>query len=245
MAENGKLTPFAGLVLDVGRDWSAYASYTDIFQAQSSLDIHGKKLDPLLGRSYELGLKGELLDKRLQVGAAVYRLLQDNVAQAITGSYAPNGEQAYRAVKGAETRGFEVEMTGEIRRHWNASVGFARNIARDAERNRLNPEIPRNTLKLFTTYRLPHIGHGLTVGGGARWQSGTWSDLSFLGLPNVSRVEQKSYAVADLMVQYAINPKLTVSANLYNVFDRKYQGVSTSSYYGEARNMRVAVSMKF
>jgi outer membrane receptor for ferric coprogen and ferric-rhodotorulic acid len=83
------------------------------------------------------------------------------------------------------------------------------------------------------------------VGGGVRWQSGTWSDLSFLGLPNVSRVEQKSYAVADLMVQYAINPKLTVSANLYNVFDRKYQGVSTSSYYGEARNMRVAVSMKF
>lgn len=34
-------------------------------------------------------------------------------------------------------------------------------------------------------------------------------------------------------------------ANLYNVFGRKSQGVSTSSYYGEARNLRVAVSMKF
>lgn len=60
------------------------------------------------------------------------------------------------------------------------------------------------------------MGHGLTVGGGARLQSGTGSDVSFLGLPGISRFEQKSYAVADLMVDYAINPRLMVSANLYN-----------------------------
>ena len=67
------------------------------------------------------------------------------------------------------------------------------------------------------------MGYGLPWAAGARYKAAPGA--TFLpGLPNVSRVEQKSYAVADLMVQYAINPKLTVSANLYNVFDRKYQG---------------------
>lgn len=245
MAENGKLTPYVGVVLDLGRDWSLYGSYTDIFQAQSAVDVNGRTLAPVLGRSYELGVKGELLDRRLQLSAAVYRLLQDNVAQAITGSYAPDGSQAYRAVQGAETRGFELEANGALTRDWNLSAGFARNLARDGQSQRLNPEIPRNTFKLFTTYRLAGLGRGLTVGGGARWQSGTWSDYSFLGLPGVSRAEQKSYAVADLMLQMPLTAQLTLSAHLYNVFDKKYQAISTSAYYGEARNLRVSLAMKF
>lgn len=245
MAENGKLTPYAGVVLDLARDWSLYGSYTDIFQAQSAVDVNGRTLPPVLGRSYELGVKGELLDRRLQLSAAVYRLLQDNVAQAITGSYAPDGSQAYRAVQGAETRGFELEANGALTRNWNLYAGFARNLARDGQSQRLNPEIPRNTFKLFTTYRLAGLGRGLTVGGGARWQSGTWSDYSFLGLPGVSRAEQKSYAVSDLMLQMPLTAQLTLSAHLYNVFDKKYQAISTSAYYGEARNLRVSLAMKF
>jgi outer membrane receptor for ferric coprogen and ferric-rhodotorulic acid len=207
--------------------------------------VNGRTLPPVLGRSYELGVKGELLDRRLQLSAAVYRLLQDNVAQAITGSYAPDGSQAYRAVQGAETRGFELEANGALTRDWNLYAGFARNLARDGQSQRLNPEIPRNTFKLFTTYRLAGLGRGLTVGGGARWQSSTWSDYSFLGLPGVSRAEQKSYAVADLMLQMPLTAQLTLSAHLYNVFDKKYQAISTSAYYGEARNLRVSLAMKF
>ena len=243
--ESGKLTPYAGVVLDIARDWSLYGSYTDIFQAQSAEDVHGRTLDPVLGRSYEVGVKGELLERRLQVSAAAYRLLQDNVAQAIPGSYAPNGSQAYRAVQGAETRGFEIEANGALTRDWNLYAGFARNLARDAQQQRLSPEIPRNTFKLFTTYRLAGLGRGMTVGGGWRWQSATWTDYSFLGVQGVGRAEQPSYGVADLMLQLPLTPQLTLSANLYNVFDKKYQAISTSAYYGEARNLRVALAMKF
>ena len=64
-------------------------------------------------------------------------------------------------------------------------------------------------------------------------------------LPGVSRAEQKSYAVADLMLQMPLTAQLTLSAHLYNVFDKKYQAISTSAYYGEARNLRVSLAMKF
>lgn len=245
MSENGRLTPYAGVVLDVARDWSLYGSYTDIFQAQNQVDVHGRTLAPVLGRSYELGVKGELLEGRMQLSAAAYRLLQDNVAQAIPGSYAPDGNQAHRAVKGAETRGFELEANGALTPNWNLYAGFARNLARDAQQQRLMPEIPRNTFKLFSTYRMAGLGRGMTVGGGWRWQSGTWSDYSFLNLPGVSRAEQKSYAVVDLMLQIPLTQQLTLSANLYNVFDKKYQAIATSSYYGEARNLRLSLGMKF
>ncbi|MNV93902.1 FhuE receptor precursor [compost metagenome] len=85
----------------------------------------------------------------------------------------------------------------------------------------------------------------MTVGGGWRWQSATWTDYSFLGVQGVGRAEQPSYGVADLMLQLPLTPQLTLSANLYNVFDKKYQAISTSAYYGEARNLRVALAMKF
>ncbi len=245
MNESGRLTPYAGVVLDLTRDWSVYGSYTDIFQAQCATDVNGRKLDPVLGRSYELGIKGELLQRRLQLSAAAYRLLQDNVAVAVPGSHAPDGNQAYRAAKGAETRGFELEANGALTPRWNLSAGFARNLARDAQQQRLNPGIPRNTFKLFTTYRLDGLGRGITLGGGLRWQSATWSDVSFLGLSGVTRAEQPGYGVADLMVKLPLTDQLTLAANLYNVFDKKYQAISTSAYYGEARNLRVSLAMKF
>ena len=74
--------------------------YTDIFQAQSSLNIR-RKSSILLGRSYELGLKGELLDKRLQVGAAVTACCRTTWPRPSRAATRPMA-QAYRAVKGAE-----------------------------------------------------------------------------------------------------------------------------------------------
>ena len=47
---------------------SAYASYTDIFLPQSERDANGQQIEPIVGKSYELGLKSELFDGRLKLG---------------------------------------------------------------------------------------------------------------------------------------------------------------------------------
>ncbi|MGT2490849.1 TonB-dependent receptor domain-containing protein [Cupriavidus basilensis] len=35
-SETGKITPYVGLVYDLSKHWSAYASYTNIFKPQTT-----------------------------------------------------------------------------------------------------------------------------------------------------------------------------------------------------------------
>jgi len=240
--ENGEVTPYIGVVYDIDRHWSAYASYTDIFKPQSNRSESGSFLDPLIGQSYEIGAKGAFLDDRLNVSGAVYTVKQDNLAVAIDGVFAPDGSQAYRAVSGTETRGFELEVAGELAPGWQAQASFSRALSEDREGSRLNTNIPQNTAKLFTTYRFADIGNGLTVGGGARWQSNIYSDNQG---PNQVRFTQGSYTVVDFLVRYPVTEQVTASFNLYNAFDSKYFTSTSSSFYGAPRNARLGVDVRF
>src|SRR5690606_13429359 len=74
--KSGVISPYAGLVYDLGPQTSVYASYSDIFTPQSAKSADGSTLKPVVGANYEVGIKGELLDKRLNVSAAVFRLEQ-------------------------------------------------------------------------------------------------------------------------------------------------------------------------
>jgi len=246
--ETGEVTPYAGLVYDISRDWSVYGSYTNIFQPQNNMGADGHYLDPQLGNSYETGIKGALMDNRLNVSAAVYKTKQDNFAVSIPGAFAPDGSQAYRAASGTSSRGLELEVAGQLAHNWQGMAGFARNMSADADGKQLNTEVPQSTLKLFSSYRLPQFGGagagGLNVGGGLRWQNHTWSDMSYLALPGDPIIRQGSYVLADAMLQYAFNQTVGVSVNLNNLFDKRYQVNSNSSYYGEGRNIRMALTFK-
>lgn len=238
-----QVTPYAGLVFDLSSQWSVYASYTDIFKPQSSKDASGSYLDPLLGKAYELGSKAELFGGKLNLAAALYQIEQDNLAVSIPGVLAPDGSQAYRAAAGTKTRGVEFEVGGQLARNWQASAAFARNLSQDADGNLLNTNVPQNTLKLFSTYRLPWVGNGLTVGGGVRWQNRTWSDFTWIsGSP---RVTQEAYSLVDLMARYEITPQVSATFNAYNLFDKTYQTSSSSAYYGEPRSVRLSLAYRF
>lgn len=238
-----QLTPYAGVVFDVSKQWSLYANYTDIFKPQSFKDASGAYLDPLLGKSIEVGSKAELFDGRLNLAAALYQAKQDNLGVSLPGVLAPDGSQAYRAANGTKTRGFEVELGGQLARQWQASAAFSRNMTKDASGALLNTNVPQNTFKLFSTYKLPGIGNGLTLGGGVRWQNRTWSDF-----PNVTgapRVTQHQYAVVDVMARYEITPQVAASFNAYNLFDQHYHTNSSSSYWGEPLNFRASLAYRF
>src|SRR5690606_2562039 len=123
-------------------------------------------------------------------------------AVAIPGEFAPDGSAAYRAESGTRSRGFEIELAGELAPNWQAAASYGRTLTKDMNDDPLNTDIPQNTFKLFTTYRFPEIGRGLTVGGGLRWQSRIYADDQG---PAEQRLTQKSYALVDLMARYEIN----------------------------------------
>ncbi|RYF57435.1 MAG: TonB-dependent receptor, partial [Comamonadaceae bacterium] len=222
---------------------STYASYTDIFKPQNNKTVTGDFIDPQTGSSYELGIKGSLLDERLNVSAAIYKTQQDNLAVAIVPqTFTPDGATAYEAKSGTSTRGFEFEVNGELQPGWQLSAGFARNMTRDRDGARLLTNVPQNTLKLATSYRIASVGNGLTVGGALRWQSEIYAVNQG---PARARFVQPSYAVTDLFIKYAFTPRLLGTLNVNNVFDKRYYATTGNSYYGTPRQLRVGLEARF
>ncbi|SUH38091.1 ferric-rhodotorulic acid outer membrane transporter [Salmonella enterica subsp. enterica] len=60
--EKNHTTPYAGLIYDINDNWSAYASYTSIFQPQNKRDKAGQYLAPITGNNYEAGLKSDWMN---------------------------------------------------------------------------------------------------------------------------------------------------------------------------------------
>ncbi|MFV7791444.1 TonB-dependent receptor domain-containing protein, partial [Aliarcobacter lanthieri] len=63
--------PYLALSYDITENLTTYVSYTEIFNPQSKKDRSGDYLDPETGFNYEVGLKGEWFDERLNSSIAL------------------------------------------------------------------------------------------------------------------------------------------------------------------------------
>ncbi|HDS1818123.1 TPA: TonB-dependent siderophore receptor [Pseudomonas putida] len=231
--ENGVFIPYAGVVYDLDDTWSLYASYTKIFNPQGSwvTDESNKPLDPMEGVGYEIGIKGTHLDGKLNSSLAVFKLEQDNLAIW-------QHDNVYSAEQDTTSKGIELELNGELAEGWQASAGYAYSVTTDADDQRINTNLPRNSFKTFTSYRLHGPLDKLTIGGGVNWQSKVGADLHTFS--------QGSYAVTNLMARYDINQHLSASVNLNNVFDRAYYSQSgLYGVYGTPRNVMTSFKYSF
>ncbi|EOV4965339.1 ferric-rhodotorulic acid/ferric-coprogen receptor FhuE [Salmonella enterica] len=242
--EKNHTTPYAGLIYDINDNWSAYASYTAIFQPQNKRDKAGQYLAPITGNNYEAGLKSDWMNSRLTTTLSVFRIEQDNVAQATTipipGS---NGEFAWKSTDGTVSKGVEFEVNGAITDNWQMTFGATRYVAEDNEGNAVNPNLPRTSVKLFTRYRLPAIPE-LTVGGGVNWQNRVYKDTT---TPyGTFRAEQGSYALVDLFTRYQVTKNFSVQGNINNLFDKTYDtNIDGSIVYGAPRNVSLTANYQF
>lgn len=245
--ERGVITPYAGLTYDLTPEHSLYISYTDIFKPQSAVDTNGTVLDPEVGKNYELGWKGEFFDGRLNANAAVYWIKRDNLAVP-DGVVLNTQDPAYRAENGAETKGIDLEVAGEVAPGWNIQTGYSHTRTENADGLRLTTQLPMDTFRFWTTYRLPGEWEKVTVGGGVNWNSK--SSVLFPKNRTVqvtTRVTQDDYAVASLMARYQVDEHLAATLNLDNLFDEKYYSGMAGSYghYGPPRNANLTLRYDF
>lgn len=246
------VSPYAGVVLDVTNNISVYASYTDIFQPQDYMDRNGNYLDPLQGSNYEAGVKGAFFDDRLNASFSVFLTRQDNVAEADNDGLVPgSGDQAYYGVDGTESKGFEIELGGEILPDWNIKAGYSRFNLKDPDGLELSTTLPRQTFNLFTSYRFSGALDKLTIGGGLRWQSGT-SALVWGADGSGSLVQRTAeidpYAVVNAMARYDFTEQTALQFNANNIFDERYfsqVNFYNTRHYGDPRNFTLKLSHKF
>ena len=258
-----KVTPYLGAIFDITAQISAYVSYSDLFKPQSNKDKNNQQLDPVIGANYEGGLKGEFFDGQLYAAVAGFYVQQDNLAEidptVPDGFLLPDGSTAYRAVTGAETRGFEAEITGQLTPRWRVAGGYTYAYTDNAAKVRINTLNPRNIARIQTSYDLSGRFEGLTIGGGLNWQSEIYT-LATIPVPgNTSapgtnpptlrvNVSQGSYVLASLMARYRFNEKLSASLNVDNLFDETYYrrvGFYNGGYYGEPRKVTLTLRAAF
>ena len=249
--QHGKVTPYAGVVYDLNETYSAYASYTSIYKPVTERSKSGTTLAPTEGNSYEIGLKGEYFDGRLNATAAIFRTEQKNLA-VVDGIDAAN-ETYYKSVDGATTKGIELELAGELMPDWNVMAGYTYAQTKTEDGGRLygyplETTKPENVARLFTSYRLPGVMNKVTVGGGVNWQSPFYGRIYNESKSDYDIIEQQSYALVNLMTRYEYNEHLTFNLNANNVFDKKYLsglGNFSTTYYGEPRNLMLTTKYTF
>ncbi|KRG42359.1 TonB-dependent receptor [Stenotrophomonas panacihumi] len=218
--EHNKTVPYAGLVYAFDPTWSAFASYTEIFDPQENRTVTGAFLEPVVGRSYEIGVKGRHFDGRLNSSLVLFDTRQDNVAEADVGNTLPDGmTQAYYAVDGTRSRGAELELSGDLSERWNASLGWSYFNLEGPDGEDLRTALPRTLFRVFTTYRLPGLEQ-LTIGGGANWQSASHALVD--GPDGPQRVNQASVTLLSVMARYQFTPRAELQLNADNLLDRKY-----------------------
>ncbi|MDD1015724.1 TonB-dependent siderophore receptor [Pseudomonas rubra] len=250
-----KVTPYFGLVYDLNDTYSVYASATKVFQPQSEQSASGTVLKPIEGTNYEIGLKGEHFDGRLNSSIAIFQINLENLPEAIPTSLGTCFDPfatCYTAAGEIRSRGIEFELSGALTENWQVSAGYTYNTAERIKDSAYDPigtftkgkrygtNLPANLFKLATTYRLPDDLKDWRVGGAMRTQSKIYTPFG---------VEQGGYTVYDLFTSYDVNRNLQVNLNLNNVFDKHYYSTITApteaNFFGEPRNFMVTARYKF
>ena len=246
VAADEKFSPYAGIIVDLSAQISAFASYAQVFSVQTQRDADNQQLAPLTGTNYEFGLKGEFFDKQLYVSANGFHMKQDNVAQLLAGAAPlPDGSTPYQAVSGVTTSGGELEVAGSITPAWRIAGGYTYVRSKNADDTRFSPDTPLHQAKLNTTYRIGPV----TLGGGALWQSRIYRAMPiptgvFLAnsqpVTATGDVSQGSYFLLGLLARYDLSPNVSLGVNATNVLDKTYfRNVSffNSGWYGQPRRV--------
>lgn len=249
--------PYAGLVGNVGAGLAVFTSYTEIFSPQSGREVSGDYLDPIEGRSVEVGIKGSHLNGRLTTSLTLFDTRQDNVAQPDVDSTGvvrkvklPDGtdsaDDASIGVDGTRTRGFEVDASGQIARNWNLALGWSYYNLEGPGGTAINTHIPRTMVRVFTTWSPAGEWSNLTIGGGANWQSGSYIRAAN-PVSGSERVDQKPVMLVNLMTRYQFTPSLSAQLNGNNLLNRKYYLLDNydNTSYGAPASVTASLKLRF
>ncbi|MCO8309070.1 TonB-dependent siderophore receptor [Pseudomonas mandelii] len=248
--ETGQVTPFAALLFDINDNLTAYASYADIFTPQGNYKtITGATLKPLIGQSYELGIKGEWFDGRLNSSFNLFRTIQKDAAQ--DDPACPDSTCSQNSGK-VRAQGFEAEVSGEVIDRLQLLAGYTytqTKVLEDADVSQdgvsYNTYVPRHLLRVWGDYALSGPLERVTVGAGVNAQSSNYRTSPTSG----NNVTQSGYAVWNSRIGYRIDDTWSVALNGNNLFDKRYYATvgteAWGNFYGEPRNFVMSVKADF
>lgn len=263
----GTFTPYMALMLDITPQWSAYFTTARGIRDQSNYYTPAyEPMDEAKTRSHELGLKGELLDGRLNTNITLYDMKRDNIATRLFSD--PDFDEEGRACcyVGADqqkSRGVEIDVSGAITSNWQINAGYTYDSNKQEygaeDGQRYASFTPRHTLRLWSSYRLSGAASGWRVGGGVKAQSKayesgtvrTWNEATqeYTGPAVAYDFFSSGRAIYNVFGAYRITPNWNLALNVDNLFDKKYfanvGSTATGNFYGAPRSYRLTLHGTF
>lgn len=144
------------------------------------------------------------------------------------------------------TRGYELELSGQVAPRWSVHAAFSHKISR-RDGQKVATLTPENQFSVYANHRLSGPWSGLTLGGGARWQDKTWGDMSN-PVTGQSRHTVRGYWRLDAMASYRFSDSLSGALNINNLLDKRYYTLfdAFSTYtWGAPRSVNVSLNYRF
>jgi outer membrane receptor for ferric coprogen and ferric-rhodotorulic acid len=120
--DQDEVVPYTGLTYNITPEYTLYGSYAEVFLPTNRFDTNQLVLDPIEGKTWELGVKSSWLDGELTGSFAYFNNAFEGFP-ITTGVRLANNQTAYRP-QNIESDGFELNLAGQITDEINTSFGF-------------------------------------------------------------------------------------------------------------------------
>lgn len=237
-ASDDRFSPRGGLLWQPMRWLSLYGSYTENFGPSNSIfSEDGQALPPQTAQQWETGLKTEFFEGRLRSTFSYFDLTRQNIAVAD-----PNNPRFSLAIGEAETRGIELDISGEILPGWSVIAAYTHmpfaKVTKDVGSSGLPGDTgtqgnrlflaPKHFGNLWSTYEFQNeLLRGLRIGAGVTGVGDRQGNAE-----NTFQIPY--YVIGNLMASYAMKmgkTLVTAQLNVNNVSDEKYfAGTNTGNF---------------
>lgn len=239
-AADNAVTPRVGVIYDLTDTVAVYADAARSFKPNTGASREGGGFAPEKGKSYEMGIKWEALDRQLSVDAAIYQIEKKNVLTTD-----PVDNTFSVAAGQVRSRGFDLNVAGNLTPEWRVIGGYAYVDAEVTRDNTLRSgtrlmNIPRNSFSLLNVYEFQDGAlKGLGLGAGGKYvdqRAGQTANTAF---------SMDAYTVVDLLGYYKVNERVRLNLDVKNLFNREYEEGAFGNIYaypGAPRTVQVGIA---
>lgn len=240
----------AGVVYQPTSNLSLYAQYATGADPLGSLITTSASQVPFdlaTGRQYEAGVKGLFLDGKAQWTFAAYKIVKKHLLTRDLNNPTQQIQVGQQSSKGLEAS-LAVQLAPGVSLDANGTVldaqfdDFFENVGGVpvSRKGKTPNNTPTESANLWLSWQIvPQV----RLYGGVRYVGKQYGDNA-----ETAAAILPSYTVADAGVEWSIRPNLTLNAQLFNAFDRKYgyNAYNTDQWIlGRPRAFEIRLNGKF
>lgn len=228
-------SPRVGVVFQPVPQLSLYATTASSFRPNSGISRDFKAFAPEKGKSYEVGAKLDSFEGRLNTTLAIYKINKQNVLTP--DPVDPNNFNM--AVGEVQSKGLELDVNGQIVPGLRISASYAYTDATVTRDNsaltgvslvgRQLANVPKHAGNVLLIKEFALAGRPASLGAGVHYAGKREGEVAPFSQSDLFTL--KSYTTWSLVGSWKATPRLGLSLDVENLFNKVYYASSYSQYW--------------